>query len=64
MVKENLQFLNDNLSDLNKWLIDYFIFGINNSYLNKNQQANALLVFDPNTGKCKVRNVIEEENNQ
>ncbi len=62
MVKENLQFLNDNLSDLNKWLIDYFIFGINNSYLNKNQQANALLVFDPNTGKCKVRNVIEEEN--
>lgn len=62
MSKRNLQFLNDNLSDLNKWLIDYFVFGINNSYLNKNQQANALMVFNPNTGECVARNILKEEN--
>ncbi len=58
---DNLEFLNYHLASLNKWLIDYFMFGINNSYLNKNQQANALLVFDPTTGNCKVSNVSETE---
>lgn len=61
MLEENLHFLNENLADLNKWLIDYFIFGINNSYLNKNQQANALIVFNPNTGGCIARNILKEE---
>ncbi|WP_289762629.1 MspI family type II restriction endonuclease [Lactobacillus intestinalis] len=61
MDSKNLEFLNTNLSELNKWLIDYFVFGINNSYLNKNQQANTLLIFNPETGNCKVSLVNEAE---
>lgn len=62
MNPENLNFLNTYLPELNKWLIDYFLFGINNLYLNKNQQANALLVFNPETGGCKISSVKEVEN--
>lgn len=54
MSESNREFLNKNLSDLNSWLIDYFIFGINNSFLNKNQQANVLLIYDPITGNSEV----------
>lgn len=61
MDKKNLNFLNEYLSELNKWLIDYFVFGINNSLLNKNQQANFLLIYDSTNAKCKVNNIEEEE---
>ncbi len=54
-------FLNENLSDLNKWLIDYFIFGINNSNLNSDQIASYLLIFNPVNGYCKVMTVKETE---
>lgn len=51
MTISNKQFLEKNLSDLNEWLINYFMFGINNSKLNKNQVANYLAIVDPNNGE-------------
>lgn len=62
MKPENVTFLNENLADLNHWLIDYCVFGINNPLQNKEvQQANALLSFNPQNGDCTVRTVAEEE---
>lgn len=61
MDADSKAFLNAYLSQLNRWLIDYFIFGINNSLLNNRQKANALLIFNPETGTCKIETVEEVE---
>ena len=61
MTIEDKEFLNNHLSDLNKWLIDYFVFGINNKMLNNIQIAQALLVFNPLTGQCQIKSIKETE---
>lgn len=61
MDADSKAFLNAHLSQLNRWLIDYFIFGINNSLFNTRQRANALLIFNPETGTCKIETVEEVE---
>ena len=61
MDTDSKEFLNTYLSNLNQWLIDYFVFGINNSLLNDHQIANALLIFNPETGTYQVETVSEVE---
>lgn len=50
MTPDNRDFLKYNLSDLNSWLIDYFLFGINNRRLNKDQVANTMAIVNPENG--------------
>lgn len=50
MNEELRTFLNENLSDLNGWLIDYFLFGINNHRFNQNQIANVMAIENPKNG--------------
>lgn len=54
------KFLNENLSDLNDWLIDYVIFGINNGVLTNNQKADLLVVVDPDSGDLELMTIAEE----
>ncbi len=61
MDPEQREFLIKNLSDLNPWLIDYFLFGINNRRFNDNQIANMMCVVDPQTGKLTYFNRDEEK---
>lgn len=61
MAIEDKEFLDSHLSDINKWLVDYFVFGINNSLLNDIQKAQALLVFNPVTGQCQIKTIMEVE---
>lgn len=55
-------FLNKNLSKLNNWLIDYFLFGINNSRFNDNQMANAMAIVNPDNGDLLFLTAMEEKN--
>lgn len=63
MSDKNVEYLDAHLKEINRWLIDYFIFGINNRVLNDHQTAKSLLIFDPDTGKCQVETVKEVEDN-
>ncbi len=59
MKQSNVSFLQNNLYHLNRWLIGYFIFGINNSYFSEIQAANLLVSFDPMNGKIHASTVDE-----
>lgn len=50
MNPEDKLFLADNLSDINSWLIDYFLFGTNNRRFNNNQVANTMAIINPQNG--------------
>ena len=54
------EFLEENLQELNEWLIDYFVFGINNSRFNENQKANMIAMVNPDNGAVTF-NTREEE---
>lgn len=51
-------YLNDNLPEINNWLIGYFIFGINNFHFTTPiQTANLLVTINPNSGIPKAQNL-------
>ena len=55
-------FLSDNLSNLNSWLIDYFLFGTNNRRFNNNQIAYIMAIIDPTNGDLIYLTQAEERN--
>jgi len=55
------EYLNNYLSELNGWLIDYFLFGINNTRFNDNQIANTLAIINPDNGSLIVKKDTEEK---
>lgn len=55
------EFLTDNLHDLNPWLIDYCLFGVNNRRFNDKQVANTMAVVDPQSGSLTYLTRNEEK---
>ncbi|MCT3525215.1 hypothetical protein EFR28_04240 [Latilactobacillus curvatus] len=56
MTESNKNYLDHNLPYLNPWLINYFIFGVNNSqFTNQIQFANLLVTINPSTGSSNVQ---------
>lgn len=61
MEEKYRSFLNKNFYELNSWLIDYCLFGINNHMFNDNQIVNVLEITNPSNGQLNFLSAEEEK---